>query len=549
MATINKTIVIGLDGADWRLLKPWFEAGKLPTLAKLVKEGTSGALRSTIRPESSIAWSSFATGVNPGKHGVFGFVGHEAGTYQFQLTNGRSIAKPSFWTYLGEQGLNVGLINIPFTYPPQPVNGFLVSGMLTPSSQAEFTYPPQLKEELLSHFGNYLMDAGESMRDKAALQADVAAYTTQQIATTLKLMAENPWDFLTVVFTGPDRLQHRFWADYDPTHPLTTELERQQYGDALLAHYEQLDTAVSQIKAQLPENSRIILMSDHGFNGVARRFYINRWLQSEGLLTIKQNAVKQSRGLTAVFSRLKSIGWLRKLKNLILPESWGPAQLGVSSLARAVEWSQTQAFYAPDGGVRINVNGRDPEGIVAEGDAYDALCTQLSQKLLALNDPQTGKPVFHAVYRRDELYSGALVNKAPDLIVEPHRENLLAIENVVVDGAIDGAPSDLFSDALPYTGNHAYDGVLVAWGDGILADTNIDNAQIIDLAPTICAMMNTPIPDYMDGIFLADMFDPANMPQPTYQTVTNNNSSSNDSNFNQEEEDAVAQRLRELGYL
>ncbi|MCA9993741.1 MAG: alkaline phosphatase family protein, partial [Anaerolineales bacterium] len=99
--TFTKAVVIGLDGADWRLLTPWLAQGELPTLARLVAEGSSGPLRSTIRPESSVAWTSFATGVNPGKHGIFGFVAHQPGSYNFRLANGSHIGAPRFWHRLG----------------------------------------------------------------------------------------------------------------------------------------------------------------------------------------------------------------------------------------------------------------------------------------------------------------------------------------------------------------------------------------------------------------------------------------------------------------
>ncbi|MEM8861175.1 MAG: alkaline phosphatase family protein, partial [Chloroflexota bacterium] len=177
---ISQIAVIGLDGADWRLLQPWLDADHLPTLKKLIDQGSSGDLVSTIRPESSVAWSTFATGVNPGKHGIYGFMSQTDQVGKFQVANGNLIQANRFWDILGHEGKHIGLVNIPFTYPPRPVNGFMMTGMLTPNESVEFTYPAELKTELLEKFSSLLFDAGDDVTDKQKLLHNSERFTQQQ---------------------------------------------------------------------------------------------------------------------------------------------------------------------------------------------------------------------------------------------------------------------------------------------------------------------------------------------------------------------------------
>ncbi len=545
----DKVIVIGLDGADWRLLKPWMAQGYLPTLARLVKEGASGSLRSTIRPESSVAWSSFATGVNPGKHGIFGFVHHEPNSYRFKLANAASLRVPRFWDVLSQAGRRVGLLNIPFTYPPMPVNGFLVGGMLTPTIEVPFTYPEELQSRLLQHFDNYLLDAGDRTQHKDALIASVQAYTQQQIELVRLLWQVDDYDMLGVVFPGPDRLQHFLWEDIDSQHP-TYDLDRaQKYGAALREHFAVLDQAVAQIIAQLPEHTLVLIMSDHGFNGCARRFYVNRWLNEQGLLAVHKTKRWRTSAVNQL-SSLKSIPWLRRLKRTFLPDDWGVTNLKTAVSTQAVDWSRTKVYYAPDGGLRLNMQGREPQGIVSTEKEYEQLRRHLSQTLRDLREPQTGHHPLAGVYLREELYHGRFAQYAPDLILEPKRDDPQAASNYVLDSSVDMAGS-IFTSSAPYSGNHALNGILIAWGFGVVPEHQVQNAHIIDLAPTILTALGVAAPSYMDGQTLHQLFPPAfELPSTQDTSISLEVPDVDEQSKNSEEDEAIiTARLRNLGYL
>ena len=134
-----RVLILGLDGVPWSLLDPWLAAGKLPNLARLIANGVRGDLRSTIPYVTAPAWTSCVTGVNPGKHGVFDFAMQRAGDYGITVVNSTSLRARPLWAILSEQGRRVGMVNVPVTYPPQPVNGVMVTCMLTPSLASRFT--------------------------------------------------------------------------------------------------------------------------------------------------------------------------------------------------------------------------------------------------------------------------------------------------------------------------------------------------------------------------------------------------------------------------
>jgi predicted AlkP superfamily phosphohydrolase/phosphomutase len=148
-------MVIGLDSAPLFLLEPWIKAGELPNLGKIISQSAYGILNSTIPPLSPSAWSSFATGMNPGKHGVFDHGFRQNGTYKIVPTNARIRGGKTLWQLINESNGRSGVINVPETFPPEKINGFMISGMSTPSDEADWCAPETIKGELLEAIGGY----------------------------------------------------------------------------------------------------------------------------------------------------------------------------------------------------------------------------------------------------------------------------------------------------------------------------------------------------------------------------------------------------------
>ena len=176
-----RVLVIGLDGVTFDLLGPWIEAGELPNLRRLMQQGAWGELRSTLPPISSSSWSSFATGVNPGKHGLVDFVYPGTDSYKVSMINATSRRTRALWNWLNDAGYKVGLLGIPTTYPTEAVDGFMVSGFLSPGPDSDWAYPPSLKPELVEELGEFLLSPNERYRSTSRLDAFLADLTTESL--------------------------------------------------------------------------------------------------------------------------------------------------------------------------------------------------------------------------------------------------------------------------------------------------------------------------------------------------------------------------------
>jgi len=211
----SKVFIVGIDGGTLELVKPWAEQGKLPTFARMMQSGVSGKLMSTIQPISASAWSSFATGKNPGKHGILDFVKSTPFSYKVQFVNASARDGKTLWRILSENGATVGVMNVPVTFPPEQVNGFLIAGMLSPSLGSEFTFPDGLLKEINANVGKYVIDVDVpniSSGDKRDLFLNKAMESLKIRRDAMRyLYLKYRPDFFCVAFTESDRISHNFW--------------------------------------------------------------------------------------------------------------------------------------------------------------------------------------------------------------------------------------------------------------------------------------------------------------------------------------------------
>lgn len=539
MGAAERVIVIGLDGGTFRLLQPWAREGRLPTLARIMEEGTWGTLRTTVRPESSVAWTSFMTGVNPGKHGIFGFARWKGRGYSYGINDSRNIGAPTLWHILSEQGKRVGVLNVPMTYPPSPVKGFLVSGMMTPSLQSPFTFPDDLAQRLLASVGDYVISVDGLGRSAEELLARLNYCTQRRKEALLYLMEEYEWDLLVAVFIAPDRIQHFLWAEMDPHHP-RHDPQADDLSEDILKCYAQLDEIIGSLLDVVDDRTLLFIVSDHGFNGFHKMVNLNAWLEAQNLLAFRSRLKGRA---APIFFRLRSLPGLRRIKGAL--PLVGRADLSRSflpSLEDSVDWAETKAFFSPEGGIRINLKNREPQGIVEAGSEYEALRGEITEGLLNLRDSETGFPVIDSVYRREDLYRGPYLECAPDLIAEPLRHE----EDPGGNFALSSAPiGPLFDAQTPYTGNHTLDGIFLAWGKG-LRHGPLQGVQIIDLAPTILHALGLSIPRHMDGEVL-DIFEGKERDPHYVEDFTP--LGEKESAISPEDEETIRRRLAGLGYL
>ncbi len=530
-------LIIGLDGADWRILDPWLQAGALPTLAALKARGRWGGLASTMRPESSIAWTTFATGVNAGRHGVFGFVAQRPDSYQLSINTAASIRTPSFWQLAARAGKRIALLNVPMTYPPRAfANGAVVAGMLTPDVRNAFTQPPELRERLLAAVPDYVINVergGGSLQD--FIRATTRAIRARGRAA-LWLMQQDAWDAFVAVFTATDRLQHYTLHLLRPDHPRHHPAEARRLLPDLLAAYQAIDEAIARLLDAAGEDATTVILSDHGFSPVARAFYPNVWLQQQGLLTMRAAGAARP----SLWRRLRRHAGLRRLKQRLPLLRDVRRRPPPAAWMQHIDWARTRAVYSPASGIRLNIRGREPQGVLPPNDA-DALADEIADSLLAVTDPVTGAHPIAAVFRREALYSGPWLEIAPDLIIDPQRSSPDPGHNNIIPRVL--APA-AFADSGDKSGNHAHTGILLAAGPGIPAGT-IADAHLMDMAPTIMHLLDLPVPAQMEGRVLP--LAGASRPRISGDGWSAPEDMGQD--FAEEDRRIIEERLRSLGYL
>ncbi len=570
MKKVPKVVVIGLDSATWTVIRPWIAEGRLPNLAKMMNGGVSGSLESVLPPITPPAWTSFMTGKNPGKHGIFHFVETEHGGYAMNYANATSRRSPTVWKLLNNAGYSVGTMNIPFTYPPEPLNGFQISGMDAPSESSPFIHPPELREELFKHLGEIQLDLrflGAMTTDERRQQVldEMEKLDQQWTKAALYLLENHPQDVMMFVFMSIDTVQHYFWQHMDKDHFIHDPKLAPTFGNAIRKVYERLDAAAGEIIDRLPPETAVFLVSDHGGGPVVdRTIFLNRYLAQIGLLHYKEKATA---GLGSLGKKLLRLGFSvvrgtlssRQKSRLaqLFPKLLQKTEMAYSAFT-SIDWSRTKAYcsevLASPPSIWINLKGVKPQGIVDPKD-YDELVNFIIGKLAELKDPRDGQPVIKRVYRRDEIFHGPFANEGADLVLDWWSENSLFSTQP-------SFPEDTHKPALiirehkpsansEWGGTHRLQGIVVGRAPAFKAGAEIENAQLIDLAPTILHLLGVSIPEDMDGAVLTSAFRPEFLMEHPVESGAASGTSGGDrpSGYTDEESAKVEERLQALGYL
>jgi predicted AlkP superfamily phosphohydrolase/phosphomutase len=552
----RRVLLVGVDGATLDLIEPWVDEGKLPNFATYFTGGTQGILRSTFHPISPAAWASFQTGMNPGKHGIIEFTETDL-TAKTMPVSSQSIGAPPFWEYIGNSGKKVGLVNLFGTYPVKPVNGFLISGMLS-SEDGRCSYPDHLLQEVKDEVGNYIIDAGagkHNVRDMTAEQfiAMMKRMTEMRAEAAKYLIRTRDWDLFLVVFVSTDRIQHFFWKYMDSNRLDVSIDEREKYGDAILELYQHVDTFLGQLEGLVDDDTTKIVISDHGFGPVYRDVNVARWLYDHGY------AHPKPVGLSSTYRTLK----LLARKNLPAPIlKWARSHYFDSSQRPSFyaglpyDWSRTKVFPVGHfGKLFVNLKGREPQGIVEPGTEYESLCERLTEELMQWENPVNGAPLVKSVKRREDLYSGPFKDRMPDLSIEWTDYAYTSYHLSDPTAPLYGMPwREEGYGNLEYSANHRPDGIIMAKGKGIKKGNKIEDANIIDLAPTVLHLMGLGVPGQMDGSVLHDLFDPedAFLARPISYAGEEEHDGPREAQkdaYSEKDVQHIEERLKGLGYL
>ena len=531
-----KLLIVGLDAATLDLINPWVAEGKLPNIAHLMSAGASGRLASILPPVTPPAWTSFMTGKNPGKHGIFEFVEMPSGTYSLRYLDASSRRTKTVWRMLNDAGYTVGTMNIPFTYPPEHLDGFQISGMATPSESSPFIYPPELRSELEGCLGKFRLDPRflgfmSTNRRRRQVLDDMKNLDDQWLSASLYLIEKHPADVMMFTFMSIDTVQHHFWQYMDPTHHYHDASVAQEFGDAVFRVYQRLDSAVARIIEKISSDTSVFVVSDHGGGPTSDRLlYLNRFLAQLGLLHYIETKNSPLQKITQDFLR-RSYDLLRGSLSSrqkiwfadVFPILRKRFETAVTSYS-SIDWSRTKAFcsevLASPPGIWINRKGVMPAGIVDESED-ESLLTLITQKLGELRDPRTGEAIVKRVFRRDEIYHGPYRDEAPDLTLDWWDTSLFSTSRSLPERTGE-PPVEIIERKPPTTaesgGTHRRDGILIAHGKPFRKGIEIEGARLIDMAPTILHLMGQPAPDDMDGRVLEELFEPEFLARHPTQT-------------------------------
>jgi predicted AlkP superfamily phosphohydrolase/phosphomutase len=478
------------------LIGPWVEDGMLPTLGKMIATGACGSIQGREPLITPHSWAGILTGKGPGHHGVFDFWQRDH-RGRFSLTNRASLQETPIWTLLDQGGLKSAIINVPLTFPPEAAGGFMLSGTDAPGITRAIADPPEIYDQITSRFGRYRPNAvfpgGRKKSDYLGL---FERETSRQADICEHLLATNDWDFGLVYFVDAAMAQHYFWSDMD------SDDRSNPYRDVLRTAYRCLDDAIARLIAVAGPEATVFVVSECGAGPLRYGVQINTWLEREGFLNWKprtaqgaqsavQSCVKKARGL----AKRHVPEFIRFWLNQRLPALQG---MGGGGPSQSIDWARTRAFaQGKEGGLFINLKGRDPHGIVAPGSEYETVRQAIIDRLGELRDPDTGENAVTRVYRREELFEGPMTYLAPDLLIEWRDDMYMPAEQEAGDKVFVTRWREGMS--WPTSGSHRMDGVLIASGPGIQAGTRITSATIFDLLPTWLCLLGQPLPEGLEG--------------------------------------------------
>ncbi|WFO74789.1 alkaline phosphatase family protein [Desulfurococcaceae archaeon MEX13E-LK6-19] len=377
---MRKTVVIGLDCAPPRILYDEMK-NELEYLGRIVGDGERYVLKSSHPPITIPAWAVMTTGKTPGELGLYGFRHRKPGSYgEIYIANSRLVRHPHIWVELGRLGYHSIVVGVPPSYPPKPIKGYLISDFITPDATKMYTWPPGLKREIEGLVGPYIFDVVYRSHEKDKIVKELWEMTEQHFKVLKYLVKNKKWDFMWFVEIGVDRVHHAFWKYWDKEHPKYEPGNK--YEHVIPEYYRFLDKKIGELLQELPKDTLLVVVSDHGAKAMKGAFAVNQWLEEIGFLKLKRKPEKPCTDL-----KPDMVDWEHT-------KAWG--------------WG---GYYSR---IFINIKGREPKGIVPPEKVPDVIA-ELRDELKKLRGP-SGEQWKNMLYTPQELYP--VVNgDAPDTLV------------------------------------------------------------------------------------------------------------------------------------
>jgi predicted AlkP superfamily phosphohydrolase/phosphomutase len=467
-----KVMVIGLDSADYGLVRQWCDSGDLPVLRALRDRGVAGVLTTPPGLGDDAVWASFYTGVGPGRHGRYHYRQLRPGSYR--VDDFSEVQGAPFWDALSRAGRRVAILDVPKCPLVPELNGLQVTDWLVHGRDfATGSSPPEVARDLLRRLGDdetdrepeYLcrMEPLPDSRRQIFVERLLKS-CEKKTSAVLEILNRSAWDLLLVVFKEAHCVAHQLWQ---PDDVVDNPVKRV---------YQALDTAVGRVLAGVDEETNVIVFSDLGMTGNIT----GEHLLEEILFRLDPSVAAN------VWRTLQHGSWGSR-------DGWGERTRTLLKRKLQPYRSSFQVEHNEiSGAVRVNLKGREPHGRIAPGPEFEAFLGRLTEDLLAVVNPDSGQPLVAKILRTDQIFTGEACASLPDLFVVWNRT-----------GPITAAASPKIGEVrIPAPqwrpGNHASDGFFFASGPAILERNYSESASIMDLAPTIGRLLDVSLPD-LDG--------------------------------------------------
>lgn len=559
----RKVIVIAVDGGTFTLLRPLMDKGKMPNLKEIFDHGAGGELRTIYPPITPSAFASFATGKNPGKTGIYGFVNVDPRTSHFNPVNSRMRKGATIWDLVGNAGGRVVVMNIPVTYPPpNKVNGVLISDFLTPFGKTDYGCPLEELREIEKKFGKYpiyLRYAGMALalnlneRSFVEFMKECFLELNYKFQVLNYLRQKHSPNLVAMHLYANDQISHTMWHVLDKSHPLFNDTLEKKFKDRIIEYYMALDSKFGELINTVDENTLLMIMSDHGFGPTHKMICPDTWLLNQGFIVLKKTPLTSVRkflwdsGITheLLFSRFRKIIY-RRFKNLTEEQQirYGATKRRAFISLNDVDWSKTKAFPGFIADFYVNSKERFYKGCVEPKD-YASVRESIISKLKEMEDPDTGRRIEGTIVTLEEAFKGDNLSSAPDLIYLPLESNYFPASWV----SFQSRKTTTKTWLLP--GNHRMEGIFAMYGEGVSKGKVCRNSNLIDLAPTILFFLGVPIPKSMDGRMLEEPFEESFLRDNKtvlFDEVTEQEETAAGV-YTKEEEQSVLEHLKQLGYV
>jgi predicted AlkP superfamily phosphohydrolase/phosphomutase len=527
-----------LDGATWKLLRKWVQDGSLPNLARLYANGARGTLISTVPSATCPALPSLFTGKNPGNLGIFSFLKANGAPFRFD-----DISDMRIWNVLDHHGKSSCVVDVRITYPPEPLNGVMVSGTPIPKEKHIACYPADLEERLgrrietisifRKHVNKQHGGRGDVLQIADETLGDLRDYTEERYSVLSHLTSEREYDFIFTWYGDVDSIQHIAW-----NRP-----------EVILRHFERIDDQIGRFLRDF-EGSNIIIMSDHGFQkNYHLRFMVNMWLRQEGFLEFSGNPLiwwlfnTGTRMLRRLISK-RTLQKFRRRQQAARSDKVSDDVVLVDSYRNipGINWRRTKAYFRNTWGIQIV-----KENLTED---YEVFRERLLQVMRAYTAPSGIRP-FARVWKKEEVYAGKYLSQLPDIVYQLHED--CSADPMRVSGSVIQSKMRFFKGerAVYWTGNHLYDreGIFLGFGPGFAKGCDIQPAHIEDIAPTVYHLLGCAIPNDLDGRVITEaLSERLRSQEPEYFTPRPSHKSEKEIRATDEEE-SIKQQLRDMGYL